>query len=58
MDIEVGIGEELMRSMEQGIPMGRAGTRTDAADARYLFCAPESNYITGQVIVCGGGMAI
>src|SRR5664279_3308996 len=55
-DIEVGIGEELMRSMEQGIPMGRAGTPTDAADAGYLFCAPESNYITGQVIGCGGGM--
>ena len=47
-----------MRSMEQGIPMGRAGTPTDAADARYLFCAPESNYITGQVIVCCGGMVI
>jgi len=57
-DIEVGIGEELMRSMEQGIPMGRAGTPTDAADTGYLFCAPESSYITGQVIVCGGGMVI
>jgi 3-oxoacyl-[acyl-carrier protein] reductase len=21
----------------------------------YLFCIPESNYVSGQVLVCGGG---
>jgi 3-oxoacyl-[acyl-carrier protein] reductase len=57
-DIKVGIGDELIRSMEQGIPLGRAGTPADAADAVYLFCAPESDYITGQVIVCGGGLVL
>jgi len=27
-------------------------------DAVYLFCSPESIYISGQVIVAGGGLII
>jgi 3-oxoacyl-[acyl-carrier protein] reductase len=57
-DIQVGIGAELMETMERGIPLGRAGTPQDAANAVYLFCSPESDYITGQVVVCGGGMVL
>ena len=41
--------------MEQGIPLGRAGTPEEAAGAVYLFCLPESDYISGQVLVCSGG---
>ena len=40
------------------IPLGRGGTPEEAADAVYLFCSPESNYISGQVVVCGGGLII
>ena len=40
------------------IPLGRGGTPEEAAGAVYLFCIPESNYITGQVVVCGGGLII
>jgi 3-oxoacyl-[acyl-carrier protein] reductase len=47
-----------METMERGIPLGRAGTPQDAANAVYLFCSPESDYITGQVVVCGGGMVL
>jgi len=57
-DIQVGIGADLMETMERGIPLGRAGTPQDAANAVYLFCSPESDYITGQVVVCGGGMVL
>lgn len=57
-DIKVGIGTDLMESMERGIPLGRAGTPVDAANAVYLFCIPESDYITGQVLVCGGGLVL
>jgi 3-oxoacyl-[acyl-carrier protein] reductase len=32
------------------------GTPEEAADGVYLFCAPESNYISGQVITVGGGI--
>ncbi len=57
-DIKVGIGAELLEAMESGIPLGRAGSPEDAANAVYLFCIPESDYITGQVVVCGGGLVL
>lgn len=57
-DLPVGIGTDLLAAMEQGIPLQRAGEPKDAANAIYLFCVPESDYITGEVIVCGGGMVL
>jgi len=54
-EIKVGVNQQLMQNLETLIPMGRAGTPTEAAGAVYLFCIPESNYISGQVVVCGGG---
>ncbi len=54
-EIKVGVNPDVMKSMEDGIPLGRAGTPEEAAGAVYLFCIPESNYISGQVIVCSGG---
>ncbi|MAI64996.1 MAG: 3-oxoacyl-ACP reductase, partial [Alteromonas sp.] len=38
------------------IPLGRSGTAAEAADGVYLFCTPESNYISGQMTVVGGGL--
>ena len=40
------------------IPLGRAGTPEDAAGAVYLFCLPESGFITGQVLLVSGGQVI
>lgn len=57
-DIKVGIGDELRSALEAGIPLGRAGTPADAANAVYLFTIPESDYITGQVVIAGGGLVI
>ncbi|SES33365.1 3-oxoacyl-[acyl-carrier protein] reductase [Streptomyces sp. yr375] len=57
-DIKVGIDDDLRTALEAGIPLGRAGTPTDAANAVYLFTIPESDYITGQVVVAGGGLVI
>ena len=54
-NIKVGVNPEVLKSMEQGIPLGRAGTPEEAAGAVYLLCLPESDYISGQVIVCSGG---
>jgi 3-oxoacyl-[acyl-carrier protein] reductase len=42
----------------QTIPLGRTGTLSDAAGAVYLLCLPESDYVTGQTIVCGGGLEL
>ena len=37
------------------IPLGRPGTPQEAAGAIYMFCIPESNYVTGQILMCHGG---
>jgi 3-oxoacyl-[acyl-carrier protein] reductase len=54
-EIKVGVNQQLMQNLESLIPMGRAGTPAEAAGAVYLFCIPESNYISGQIVICGGG---
>lgn len=56
--IKVGIQPQLLDTMDAMIPLGRGGTPEEAAGAVYLFCTPESNYISGQVVVCGGGILI
>ena len=53
--IEVGVNPDLLQAVERMVPLGRGGTPEEAAGAVYLFCTPESNYISGQTIVCGGG---
>ena len=53
-DIRVGLNPELLKSHAQRNPLGRGGTPEEAAGAVYLFCTPESNYITGQVVAVAG----
>ncbi|UBM09048.1 SDR family NAD(P)-dependent oxidoreductase [Cupriavidus metallidurans] len=54
-EIKVGVNPQLMKNIEATIPLGRGGTPAEAAGSVYLLCIPESNYITGQVLVVGGG---
>lgn len=55
-EIKVGVSDQIMEMVESMIPLGRKGTPKEAADAVYLFCLPESNYISGQTVVVGGGL--
>ncbi|CAM4258056.1 SDR family oxidoreductase [Comamonas aquatilis] len=55
-DIKIGVNPGLMAAMEQMIPLGRGGTPEEAAGAVYLFCQPESDYISGQTLMCTGGL--
>lgn len=57
-DIKVGVNPDLMDMLERSIPLGRAGSPDEAAGAVYSLCTPESDYISGQTIICGGGMSI
>jgi len=51
------LGDERLDSLaKQQIPLGRLGTVEEAANGVYLFCTPESDYISGQVITVGGGI--
>ena len=54
--IKVGVNPDLLAMMERSIPMGRAGTPEEAAGAAYLFCIPESDYVSGQTVLCTGGL--
>jgi 3-oxoacyl-[acyl-carrier protein] reductase len=53
--IKVGVNPQILKNAEATIPLGRGGTPEEAAGAVYMFCIPESNYVSGQVLVCGGG---
>lgn len=53
--IKVGVNPQVLKNAESLIPLGRGGTPEEAAGAVYMFCIPESNYVSGQVLVCGGG---
>jgi 3-oxoacyl-[acyl-carrier protein] reductase len=57
-EIKVGVNPDLLTAMEQMIPLGRAGTPSEAAGSVYLLCLPESDYVSAQTLVCGGGLSI
>ena len=57
-EVQMGVPQEFLTSMKKMIPLGRAGTPEDAANAVYLFCIPESDYITGEVVLVSGGLVI
>ncbi|PHS74959.1 SDR family NAD(P)-dependent oxidoreductase [Porticoccus sp.] len=57
-DIRVGVSEQMTSLLKTLVPLGRTGTAKEAADAVYLLCLPESNYISGQTLVVGGGLEI
>ncbi len=54
-ELAVGVNPELLAQLERGIPLGRAGTPAEAAGAVAMFCSPDSDYVSGQTLVCGGG---
>ncbi len=53
--IPVGVPVQNIEAMKQAIPLGRGGTPDEAAGAVLLFCLPESDYISGQLIEVTGG---
>lgn len=57
-EIKVGVNPDLLATMEKSIPLGRAGSPEEAAGAVYLLCIPESDYISAQTLVCGGGFKL
>lgn len=54
-EIRMGIQPDAIADMERMIPLGRGGTPEEAAGAVYLLCLPEADYISGEVLVAGGG---
>ena len=48
--------DEAKEAFLNSIPLNRAGTSADVANAVLFLSSPESDYITGQVIQVDGGM--
>jgi 3-oxoacyl-[acyl-carrier protein] reductase len=49
------IMQQRAQSMLSHVPMGRPGTTDEIAHAVLFFAAPESSYITGQILCVDGG---
>jgi 3-oxoacyl-[acyl-carrier protein] reductase len=54
---KVGVARGTLEMMTGLTPLGRRGRAEEAAGAVFLFCIPESDFVTGQVLVCSGGFA-
>jgi 3-oxoacyl-[acyl-carrier protein] reductase len=55
-EIKIGVQPALLDAVKSASPLGRAGTVQEAAGPVLFFCSPLSDYITGEVLICSGGM--
>lgn len=54
--IPVGAPPRVLEAVRSACPLGRPGTVEEAAGAVLFFCSPLSDYVTGEVLICGGGL--
>jgi 3-oxoacyl-[acyl-carrier protein] reductase len=57
-EVRLGMPEEALAAIKKATPLGRAGSPEDAAGAVYLLCSPESDFISGQVLIASGGLVL
>jgi 3-oxoacyl-[acyl-carrier protein] reductase len=53
--VPIGVQPAVLDSIAAACPLGRIGTPAEAAGAVLFFCSPLSDYVTGEVLICGGG---
>jgi 3-oxoacyl-[acyl-carrier protein] reductase len=56
--VAVGVPAKQREIFIQMIPMRRPGTVEEAANTILFFASPLSDYVSGQVLICGGGFAM
>lgn len=54
--VRIGVQGDRIAMMNKMIPLGRGGLPEEAAGSVYLFCSPDSDYVSGQTLVVNGGM--
>jgi len=54
--VKIGVQGGRISAMNQMIPLGRGGLPEEAAGSVYLFCSPDSDYVSGQCLVVNGGL--
>ena len=57
-EMSMGIPEEVRDKMVAAIPLDRMGTPEEIANTVWWLLTPLSSYITGEVIVVGGGRSL
>jgi 3-oxoacyl-[acyl-carrier protein] reductase len=55
-EIKIGVQPAVLESVKAMSPFGRAGTVEEAAGPVLFFCSPLSDFVTGEVLICSGGM--
>ena len=53
--IGIGVQASLIEAAKERCPLGRLGKPEEAAGAVLFFCSPLSDYVSGEVLICGGG---
>jgi 3-oxoacyl-[acyl-carrier protein] reductase len=54
--VQAGIPAAALERMRAMVPLGREGSPEEAAGSIYLLCIPESDYVSGEVLLVAGGM--
>lgn len=54
--IKIGVQPKMLEWAKTACPLGRTGTPEEAASAALFFASPLSDYVTGEVLICGGGL--
>ena len=54
--IKIGVQPKMLEWAKTACPLGRTGTPEEAASAVLFFASPLSDYVTGEVLICGGGL--
>ncbi len=54
-EIAVGVQPQALEAVKLLCPLGRPGTPEEAAGAVYFLTSPDSDYVSGQVLVVNGG---
>ena len=57
-DMTAGLSDEVKKSIQSKIPLGKTGTPEDIANAVAFLASPEAGYITGQVLCVDGGIVM
>ncbi|MBN8848505.1 MULTISPECIES: SDR family NAD(P)-dependent oxidoreductase [unclassified Sphingomonas] len=53
--IKMGLPPAILDSLQTLVPLGRLGSVEEAAGSIYFLCSPDSDYVSGQVLLVTGG---
>ncbi len=57
-DMTAVLGDDMLKKVEEAIPLGRRGTVEDVAHAVAFLASDQASYITGQVLSVDGGLVM